>query len=50
MNKMFESLKKGLEEAIAFEKGELKDKTATHIIKPIKNNINIQDKKNINVI
>lgn len=45
MSKMFESLKKGLEEAIAIEKGALKGKKVTYIINPVKKYSNIQIKK-----
>ena len=45
MSKMYESLKKGLEEAIAIEKGELKGKRTTYVITPIKKYSNKQVKK-----
>ena len=45
MSKMYESLKKGLEEAIAIEKGELKGKSTTYVITPVKKYSNKQVKK-----
>ena len=45
MSKMFESLKKGLEEAIAIEKGELEGRKKTYIITPVKKYTNKQVKK-----
>ena len=45
MSKMFESLKKGLNEAIAIEKGNLKGRKVAYVITPIKKYSNEQVKK-----
>ena len=45
MSTMFDSLKKGLEEAISIEKGELEGKKTSYVILPIKKYSNKQVKK-----
>lgn len=45
MSKMYEGLKKGLNEAIAMEKGEVKGRKVTYVFTPLKKYSNTQVKK-----